>query len=117
MDPDLYLGQLQKCQSTQQSSALNSLFVPSHGLIEALGRLGVTSNQLCLVSLCLGQNRPIQSGRPTVTLGVTNGLIKEIDGQTTLFMCFLGKVGGAGIFVKAGQRAQNQEEGSLFPSL
>lgn len=51
--------------------------------LKPLVSLWVTSNQPGLACFCLGKSRPIQSARLTVTLGVTNELIKEIDGQPT----------------------------------
>lgn len=80
MDSDLYLRQLQKCQSTQQARTLKSLFDPTMTSWKPLASLGMTSNQLDLACFCLDQSRPIQSSRPTVTLEVTDELIKEIDG-------------------------------------
>lgn len=64
---------------------------PTTASMKPLTSLWVTSNLLGLACFCLGQNRPIQSGRPMVTLTVINRVIKEIDGQGPAFMCFLGR--------------------------
>lgn len=90
MGSNLYLGHLQKGHSTRQTKTLDSLFDPTMASWKPLASLWVTSNQLGLACSCLGQSRPIQSARPTVTLGVTNELIKEIDGQPTALSVLCG---------------------------